>query len=985
MYRHALLIGLFTLFALTVKAQCSPATMLWEDFDGPSPIQGAVTTNIYGGGSYNNASYVLSGTYHGWFNVINGIGDVDVYDREVTGFCPGQDVDVSLWMRESYGSTNVTVSVEDDLGAVLAAQTLTLSGTYVQINFNFPATTNGLRLIIHCNSTGGNGIDIVVEDILITSCVGISDNVNYTDCTAQNAIDLFSLFSAPLATTGTWSGPSSLSNGYLGTFDPNSNASGVYNYDDIANCSFSTVTVNLPPLVDLGPDTTVCNGASVVLNAGSGYDTYEWNNGSTNSSITVSQPGTYIVEAGTIMDNLVVAGDFEAGTTNTANNFTTSYIPGTGGAWGLLSTGGQYAITTSPNLVHTNFVSCGDITSGSGNMLVANGSWTPNTIVWSQTVAVNPNTDYLFSFWATNVVNNPNTSDLQLYVNGFPIGPVNSTTTACNWGQIADVWNSAGATSATLSIVNQSTAASGNDFAIDEISFAPLCIQTDTVVVSTENITQSITTVDPTCATGTDAEIHILSNVGTSFSIDNGATWQADTFFVSLSAGNYTVCSQSALGCTVCAATAITDPAPVVVTVSQDTTVCENGTATISASATGGSSFDFHWDFTNDLSATQNVTPAVLTTYSVYAENEFGCVSATESVIVDLHPPLSASISADQTICPGDNAQIEVTASGGIGAPYTFNWSEGTVETSNGTSIITVQPTDTTTYFVTVTDGCETTPFDTSSTVNVAPLPVPQLTVSNPNQCEPAEFEVYYSGDPGLAQSVTWIVNNDDVFIDQNTIYTGPWMAGTYPIQMIVTSPAGCVDSATFSNALHVDPVPIASFTFSPSPPQMFHTEVVFNNNSFGATNYEWYFEEGNPENSNIEDPTVLFPDGETGTYEVVLIAISEYGCSDTMIVDVQVLPEILLYAPNTFTPDGDEFNQNWRIHIEGIDIYIYELKLYNRWGEVVWETHDPEDSWDASYNGQQVQDGTYIWEIKTKNVLNDEMLEFRGHVNVLR
>lgn len=979
------LVAIIAVIVSTASAQCTTTTMMSEDFDGPTPIQGAILSNIYGIGAYNNASYILSGTYHGWFNVITGIGDVDVYDRYVTGFCVGQPVDVSLWMRESYGGTSVTVSVEDDLGTALASQTLTLNGTFQQIIFNFPAATTGLHLIIHCNSTGGSGIDIVVEDILITSCLGASEDINYTDCTSQNAIDLFSFFSSAIAATGTWAGPSALSNGNLGTFDPSINTSGLYTYDDPINCSFSSVNVNIPPALDLGPDTTICSGTSIPLNAGSGFDTYSWNGGSQNSSINVSQPGIYTVEVGTMMDNLVVGGDFEDGTTSSSNNFTTSYIPGTGGSWGLLSSGGQYAITTSPNLVHTNFVSCGDISSGSSNMLVANGSWTPNTIVWSQTVPVNPNTDYLFSFWATNVVNNPNTSDLQLYVNGFPIGPVNSTTTACNWNQISDVWNSAGATSATLSIVNQSTTASGNDFAIDEITFAPLCIQTDTVVVSVESITQSLTTMDPSCAGSSNGEIYISSALGVEFSNDNGSTWQTDTFFVNLPASNYTICSKSALGCTVCNNVSLIDPSGITISVSQDTTVCENGAATLSASATGGTSFDFHWDFTSDLSASQIVTPSALSSYSVYAENEFGCISSSETISVDLYPPLDATISLATTICPGDNTQVEANVSGGIGSPYTFIWSSGDTITTNGMSIVTVQPSDTTEYTVVITDGCETSPFMISSFVNVAPLPVPELMVMNPNQCEPAVFEVTYTGDPSLAQSVTWIVNNDDVFIDQNSIYTGPWMAGNYPIQLIVTSPEGCVDSANFVNALHVDPIPTASFTFSPSPPQMFHTEVVFNNNSFGATNYEWYFEEGNPETSSIEDPTVIFPDGETGTYEVMLIAISEYGCSDTTIIDVQVLPEILLYAPNTFTPDGDEHNQAWGIHIEGIDIYNFELAVYNRWGETVWETLDPLEQWDATYNGLPVQDGTYIWEIKTKNLLNDEMLQFRGHVNILR
>ena len=150
---------------------CSQITFLDEQFEGATPIQGAVLANIYGGGSWNNPPFILSGTRHGWFNTRNGFGPVStVYDRQLTGLCVGTPVDISLWTRESYGGTNATYQVIDDLNNVLATTTLNLNGIFQQINFNFNATTPGMRFVITCNSFGGNGIDIVVEDILVTQC-----------------------------------------------------------------------------------------------------------------------------------------------------------------------------------------------------------------------------------------------------------------------------------------------------------------------------------------------------------------------------------------------------------------------------------------------------------------------------------------------------------------------------------------------------------------------------------------------------------------------------------------------------------------------------------------------------------------------------------------------------------------------------------------------------------------------------------------------
>lgn len=97
------------------------------------------------------------------------------------------------------------------------------------------------------------------------------------------------------------------------------------------------------------------------------------------------------------------------------------------------------------------------------------------------------------------------------------------------------------------------------------------------------------------------------------------------------------------------------------------------------------------------------------------------------------------------------------------------------------------------------------------------------------------------------------------------------------------------------------------------------------------------------------------------------------------------VYPEVLLYAPNTFTPDDDELNQNWRVYMEGIDLYDFELLIFNRWGEVIWESHDISVPWDGTYNGKPVEEGTYTWVIRAKDLLNDAKYTYNGHVNVIR
>jgi gliding motility-associated-like protein len=301
------------------------------------------------------------------------------------------------------------------------------------------------------------------------------------------------------------------------------------------------------PTIELGNDTILCQGQTLTLVAALGYDYYQWSTGSFSNQITVSASGTYNVSAGLTGSNLISNGNFQGGTTAISNNFTSSYIPGTGGTYGLLSSEGQYAISTSPSLVHNNFMNCGDHTTGNGNMLIANGAAAPNTIVWSQNVAVIPNTNYAFSFWQMNALNTTATSDLQLYINNIPISaivPTNST--ACIWEENTGFWNSGTSTSAVLSIVNQSVVGSGNDFAVDDIFFAPICLAEDSINVLYDTIQVSAGTDITICANETTT-INASANVNvTDWAWSDGTL---TPLLVPNTSGIYTITATSENGC----------------------------------------------------------------------------------------------------------------------------------------------------------------------------------------------------------------------------------------------------------------------------------------------------------------------------------------------------------------------------------------------------------------------------------------------------
>ncbi len=145
---------------------------------------------------------------------------------------------------------------------------------------------------------------------------------------------------------------------------------------------------------------------------------------------------------------------------------------------------GQCSIGTNPAPMHVNWVTCGDHTSGSGNMMLVNGSEFANQNAWCQTVNVTANTQYAFSVWVTSV--DPNgPCEIQFNINGSAVGPGNVGLSAtCQWINFFVLWDSGASTSAEICIEDINIAEFGNDFAIDDIVFAPTCTDSDEVILT---------------------------------------------------------------------------------------------------------------------------------------------------------------------------------------------------------------------------------------------------------------------------------------------------------------------------------------------------------------------------------------------------------------------------------------------------------------------------------------------------------------------
>jgi gliding motility-associated-like protein len=256
--------------------------------------------------------------------------------------------------------------------------------------------------------------------------------------------------------------------------------------------------------------------------------------------------------------------------------------------------------------------------------------------------------------------------------------------------------------------------------------------------------------------------------------------------------------------------------------------------------------------------------------------------------------------------------------------------------------------------------------FTTNLTQGCAPLNV-QLSVTNP------------SGNPTYTWAINGIAAGSGATI--SPILTEE---SCYDIS-VQANENGCVGSTTLNDLICVQEIPVVSFTASPNEITSPSQTINFSNNGNNALNYSWLF--GDDQSSTDYSPTHLYTN-VNGGMNVTLTGTTSFGCVGMASILIPFKEEGDFYVPNTFTPDGDEFNQNWLpIFTKGFDPFNFNVYIFDRWGELIWENHDYRIGWDGSngIEGGRAPDGVYIWRIEYKPIENDKKIVVLGHVTLMR
>jgi len=921
---HFFLVLIFLLLSNLVCAQLTNGNLelggsgngfLVNQYTLINPLTGVSTPGTYG---YTNNPQTMDSSFFPGGDHTTGFGKMLVYNGATTantfiwtasstggtlaGFTIGLTYTFSYWIKSVTNTgTQANISLFFNPGNVSNLNPSSPSSLaplqsqgWVQVSYSFTANATALMIRLYDSNLSALGNDFALDDFTITpgalpltlshtsvnpTCPSTSDGSIVATAAGGSSPYNYSL------NTGT----STISNA-TGIF--NNLAAGSYTLTvlDATNATTLPIVINLVPPNDItiSSPTTICEGASTTLSVSGSTSGYLWtanpadptltaaNNTSANPTVSPTVNTTYTVNSGTVANptNLIVNGDFSLGDFW----FYTEYALYNVGSVPATGVQGAYGVVTNPKAWFSPFSDCRDHTSGSGNMLVADGSTTGTTKLWYTPFAIPvvPGKNYTFSYFLASLTSGA-TAKLEVLINNVPLVPIATAGSIgtvpglpCVWAEHSYIWNAGTSTTALITIIDRETSGSGNDFAIDDLYFreTPTCLYQKSVAITVSSNPAPIvgTITQPTCSTATGNVV--LSGLPSGiWTINPGAITgnTTSTTISGLAAGNYAFTVTNANGCVSLASAnvgisaALTIPSPPIIgTITQPTCSTATGNVVLSGLPSG------IWTI-NPGAITGNTTATTISgltaaNYTYTVTNSDGCTSsASANVGINTQPVTPNAPTASITVQPTCLVLGTILVSAPLGTNYEYS-NGGAYQPT--LSFFNLVPN---TYLVTVKDvlnGCVSLP--TSLIVN----PIP--TVATPTTAAIVQPTCLINGSIVIATPLGTTVQYSNGGAYQSSTTFSNLAPNTYSITATdITN--GCI-SAPLS--VVIDPVPnTLTPSFATIPPVCFGSIISLPLLSTNGVSGTW---------SPSFDPT---------TSKTYTFTPNPGQCSNTTSIQVDIIP----------------------------------------------------------------------------------------------
>ena len=419
--------------------------------------------------------------------------------------------------------------------------------------------------------------------------------------------------------------------------------------------------------------------------------------------------------------------------------------------------------------------------------------------------------------------------------------------------------------------------------------------------------------------------------------------------------------------------TIVVNPLPTV-SISGSTSICDGESTALNFNFTGTGAYNINYDVNSvNTSAVLNnnvdsivVSPSATTTYTLIDVTDAFCSNTAngDAIITILELPTAIISAGGDSICEGESVPIAFTLQNGL-SPYNVNYTiNGVVTTTSfnisGVNTLILSPSTTTVYSlldITDANNCFNTAND-SITINVNEK-VDAIMSGGGEMCNDG------------SQATIDIITNDSTFVD--ITYTNGFipttLSGYSPFEIITNQAGfymitdvvdiyGCTGTHSGNATITINPLPLAEFSFYPQPTDLDNPHINFINASFEHTSANWDFGDGSTLSDTVSKLLHTYQD--TGYYKVTLAVDNEFGCTDTISYTIIIDPVFIIYIPNAFTPNENGINDNFGPSVYGIK--KFEMKIYDRWGGIIYITDDEHKPWDGTINNNEVQAGVYSY-----------------------
>lgn len=387
-------------------------------------------------------------------------------------------------------------------------------------------------------------------------------------------------------------------------------------------------------------------------------------------------------------------------------------------------------------------------------------------------------------------------------------------------------------------------------------------------------------------------------------------------------------------------------------------------------------------DEINDILVNLSAVQQVVNYQIDLVSQPYGCASGPYNIAVSVQPPVDVDFDVITQLKCSD---LPVLFDNNSVGNSTYEWSYGDGDSSTTYDGYNVYD-DFGVYEVTlIATDIQTLCQDSMSVlIDILESPEVGFTSSITEACEYVNV-IFTDTVQDTTTNVYWTFGDGEDSYQFGQVDHQFAQPGCYDVTLYVTGTNGCTVADTAEDLVCVIPAPIADFFVDNTVHLLDDATFFFDNQSQHALYYDWTFGDG--DTSLATNPIHVYD--AVGEYLVTLIATNDLGCADTANLTVVVREEFLLYVPNTFTPNYDGTNDTFKPIINNRYVESsYRFAVYNRWGELVFESYDADYGWDGTYGlglNHPVQDGVFTWMVSLKMKEDEETIQFTGHVILIK